>query len=362
MFGSHRFRNFSVTNPFLLPNRSGVRYYADTDLMGGHLSSMLTNAQKTSEYMTDYLVKRNSKYLPAVTEIMALEDAHHATLAARREFLENFIAKLCDKYYGSGNKSLLPEFVPVTLKEVKSLAEGETYKKAPTHVAFNMLKSLKGEDTVYQGLLNPEHENKTDEEFRQMCERTWFYFGDHKRDIQGRMTILRDYMPEIRENLEKNRRKFKPLVYKPLTDDEMKVIQAAIRKHRQEGNHYAEIIDKCMAVWEQEFAQERLEAGPPANDLLHRLVDQLSLQILERSPDSAEAEEYVALTKNYINKLGNLKAIQKLIQTMVCCRANSFTGRSPASGESDQYGRRNAVASRRELRHCPRADRSEPGR
>ena len=62
VLGSHRFRGFGLTNPFLLPNRSGVRYYANIDLTGGHLSSMLTNAQKASEYITNYLVKRNSQY------------------------------------------------------------------------------------------------------------------------------------------------------------------------------------------------------------------------------------------------------------------------------------------------------------
>ena len=339
VLGSHRFRDFSLTNPFLLPNRSGVRYYASTDLTGGHLSSMLTNAQKTSEYMTDYLVKRNSKYLPAVTEIMALEDQHHTTLAARRAFLENFIVKLCGEYYGGDNESLLPKFVPVSLKEVKSLEEGETYKKAPTHVAFNMLKSLDGEDTVYQALLNPEHENISDKQFRALCERIWFYFGDHERDIQGRMTILRDYMPEIRENLEKNRRKFKPLVYKPLSDGEMQVIQTAIRKHRKQGDHYVAIIDKCMAEWEQEFTQERQKAGPPTDELLYQLVEQLNLLILERPPNTAEAEEYVALTKNYIHKLGNLKAIQKLIQTLIL--SSEFVYRQEfGSSDADEHGRR----------------------
>ncbi|MEK6233768.1 MAG: hypothetical protein N2C14_03565, partial [Planctomycetales bacterium] len=226
VFGGNRFQQLSLTNPFLLPTRSGVRYYANTDLTGGHLSSMLTNAQKTSVHITDYLVKRNRKYLPAITEIMALEDEHHATLASRRQFLENFIAKLCDEYYGDQNESLLPKFVPVKLKAVKALEGGETYKKAPFHVAQNMLKGLAGENTVYQSLLNPEHERESDEEFRELCERIWFYFGDHERKIQGRMTILRDYMPDIRENLDKNRRKFKLLVYKPL--DEMTVIQASI--------------------------------------------------------------------------------------------------------------------------------------
>ena len=229
VFGSHRFRNFSLTNPYLLPTRSGVRYYATEDFTGGHLSSMLTNAQKASEYITDYLVPRHKgKYLPAVVEIMAIEDAHETTLTTRREFLENFIAPLCEEIYGERNESLLPAFTPVVLKEVKELEEGETYKKAPFHVAQNMLKGLEGDGTVYQFLMVPEHETKTDEEFQALCERTWFYYGDHERKIQGRMTILRDYLPEIRAHLEKDRRKFKPLVYEPLEETEMAIIKASL--------------------------------------------------------------------------------------------------------------------------------------
>lgn len=338
VLGSHKFRDLSLTNPFLLPELSGVRYYANTDMTGGHLSSMLTNAQNSSVYMTEYLAKRNPKYLPAVTEIMSLEDTHNATLTARREFLENFIAKLCDDYFGSENESWLPVFVPVELNKVESLEEGETYKKAPTHVALKMLASLDGEDAVYQALLNPDHEQKTNEELRELCERTWFYFGDYKRDIQGRVTILRDYMPEIRENLEKNRRKFKPLIYKPLAEDEMEAIETAIRKHRAPGDYYVEVIDKCMAEWEQNFEQVRLEAGPPSQELLHKLVDQLFRHILERTPDSTEGEEYVALAKTYIRKLGNIKAIQKLIQTLIL--SSEFVYRQEfGMGDVDEHGR-----------------------
>ena len=339
VFGSHRFQQLSLTNPFLLPTDTGVRYYANTDLTGGHLSSMLTNAQKTSVYITDYLVTRDKKFLPAITEIMALENEHLSTLASRRQFLDNFIAKLCVDYYGDENESLLSKFIPVELKEVKPLEKGETYKKAPFHVAQNMLKDLGGEPIVYQLLLNAEHEKKSDDEFRELCESTWFYFGDHERKIQARMTILRDYMPEIRENLVKNRNKFKPLVYKPLSDDEMKVIQAAIRKQRNQGDHYVEIIDKCMAEWERGFAQQRIQAGPPSDELLSKLVDQLFLQILERSPDPAETKEYLAQAKSYVQSLGNLKAIQKLIQTLIL--SSEFVYREEfGSGEPDEYGRR----------------------
>ena len=339
VFGSNRINKLSLTNPFLLPTNTGVRYYANTDLTGGHLSSMLTNAQKTSEYITDYLVKRHSKYLPAIREIMALEDQHETTLAIRREFLENFISKQCDEIYGDTNVSLLPKFTPVELKAVKKLAKGEVYKKAPFTVARNLLKALEGENTVYQFLLLPQYESKTDTEFRELCERTWFYFGDHERKIQGRMTILRDYMPEFRAHVIKDRRKIKPLIYKPLDDAEMMIVRESILKHRKRGDHYKEIIEKCMHEWEQEFKRQRIAAGPPSDQLLSTLIEQLFVLILERSPEETEAEVYLALTKSYIDKLGKLKGIQKLIQTFIL--SSEFAYRQEfGKGKPDEHGRR----------------------
>ncbi len=339
--GGSKIQNLSLANPFLLPNVSGVRYYANEDLTGGHLSSMLTNAQKTSEYITGDLVKRKkSQYLPAINEIMALEDGHHATLASRREFLENFVAKFCADLYGNKHESLLPTFTPVKLKEVKALAEGEKYKKAPIHVAQNMLKGLDGDRTVYQFLLDPHHESKSDDEFRKLCERTWFFFGDHERKIQARMTLLRDYMPEFREHaIKDNGRKIKPLVYAPLDDAEMAVVRASIIKHRRKGDRYTEVIEKCMTEWEQAFEQERIAAGPPSDKLLSDLVHQLCVQILERSPDTAEANEYLTLSKAYVTKLGNIKAIQKLIQTFIL--SSEFSYRQEfGTGAADEHGRR----------------------
>ncbi|MCR9116171.1 MAG: DUF1588 domain-containing protein [bacterium] len=340
VLGGHKFRSLSLTNPFLLPQRSGVRYYADTNLSGGHLSSMLTNAQKTSEYMTDYLAKRNVKYLPALTDIMALEDGHQATLAARRQFLEEFIAKLCSDYFESEHQKMLPKFAPVTLNPVKELAEGETYKKLPRPVAGNILDKLGGAETFYQLTVNPEHEGKSDEAIQEMCERIWFYNGDHERVIQGRLAILREYIADFRKHIDdKTRKRYASPAYKPLDDPEMVAIKAAILKHRTTGDFYNDLIDKCMAEWESEFTQARIDAGPPSEEMLLQLVEQLSQLILERSPDSVEADEYVALTQNYIDKLGNLKAIQKLMQTMIL--SSEFVYRQEfGAGEPDEYGRR----------------------
>lgn len=340
LLGSNKIQNLSLTNPFLLPNISGVRYYANEDLTGGHLSSMLTNAQKTSEYITNTLVKaKNSKFLPVISQIMALENQQAATLASRRLFLETYIAKVCEDLYGSKNEAMLQTFKPVELKPIEKPPEGETYKKAPIHVAQNMLKELGAETTVYQFLLNPEHAKKSDDEFRELCEKTWFNLGDHERKIQSRMALLREYMPEFRSIIEKDQHKIKQLVYAPLAADEMEVIKTSILKNRKKGDHYGEVIRKCVTDWEQEFEQQRVAAGPPSEILLSELTNQLSVKILERPLNEAEAEEYLSLAKSYIEKLGKLKAVQKLIQTFIL--SSDFAYRQEfGTGTPDGQGRR----------------------
>ncbi len=339
LVGGNSIQSLSLSNPFLLPTNSGVRYYANEDLTGGHLSSMLTNAQKTSEYITDYLVKKNPRYLPAINGIMALDDQQTATLTSRRVFMETFIGNLCEEIYGAKNEALLPTFVPVELNVAKALAPGETYKKAPTNVALNTLKGLGADTMVYQFLLDPRLAEKSDEEFRKFCEQTWFYFGDHERTIQGRMTVLRDYMPELREQVAKTRNKIKPLVYKPLEDAEMEAVKASIIENRKQGDHYNDLIEKCVADWENAFEQDRIAAGPPSDEVLSDLVGQLSRQILERPPTVTEAVEYLELSKSYVTKLGKLKAIQKLIQTFIL--SSEFSYRQEfGTGVADAAGRR----------------------
>jgi hypothetical protein len=340
ILGSNKIQGLSLTNPFLLPNTSGVRYYANEDLTGGHLSSMLTNAQKTAEFITEDLVKRkNSKFLPVINEIMALEDRQNTTLAERHAFLKTNIARLCDEYYGGKNAALLPAFKRVTLKEPEPLANGEKYKKAPVHVAQNTLKKLDGETTVYEFLLNPEYAKLSDDAFRELCERTWFYKGDHERTVQGRMALLRDYLPDFRELAKTGKQKIKPAIYKPLPAPEMEAVRKSVMKHRKQGDFYSDVIKKCVADWEQDFAKERAAAAMPSDKLLSELVSQLSVQILQRPPTDTETQEYLAVAKTYVTKLGKLKAIQKLIQTFIL--STEFAYRQEfGSGPADQYGRR----------------------
>ncbi len=355
ILGSNKIQGLSLTNPFLLPNTSGVRYYANEDLTGGHLSSMLTNAQKTAEFITEDLVKRNIKFLPAINEIMSLDDRLQDTLAERQEFLEENIADICEEIYGGKNAALLPAFKKVQLKAPETLAKGETYKKAPFHVAQNMLSQLKGEATVSDLLQDDRYSKLSDDQFRDLCERTWFYYGNDERTIQGRVTILRDYMPEIREMVASGK-KFKPSKsaakklrqVKPKGQPaggtqsdaaEMTIVRETVMKNRRQGDRYSDIIKKCLSEWGQDFEKQRNSAGMPSDKLLLELVSELSMQILQRPPTDSETQEYLAVAKTYVTKLGKLKAIQKLIQTFIL--STEFAYRQEfGSGPADQYGRR----------------------
>ena len=340
VLGSKRLQGVSLANPFLLPKSIGVRYFANEDLTGGHLSSMLTNAQAVSVYMTDVLVpKSKGKYLPAVMEIIAMEEAHAATVASRRAFLESHVERICEEIYADRNQAMLPTFEPVVLQPLPELKEGEKYKKAPMNVSTNMLEKLDAAPLVYHTLTDPTLSQMSDDEFRAYCERVWFYRGDHERTIQSRMALLREYVPDFRGIAQDQLKRHKKIEYKPLAEEEMAAIRAAIQKHRKKGDHYNALIATCVEDWEKSFAQQRKDAGPPAPEVLTALASQLSVLILEREPTAEESAEYIALTQSYVEKLGRRKAVQKLIQTILL--STEFAYRSEFGfGEADEHGRR----------------------
>ncbi|MFK7787943.1 MAG: DUF1592 domain-containing protein, partial [Phycisphaeraceae bacterium] len=342
VLGGHVIQGLSIANPFLLPEKTGVRYYANDDLTRGHLSTMLGNAHKTALYITETKVSsgRNRKYLPAVQEVLAIENQHAATLASRRAFLEQDIAQVCEELYGEENALLLPEFEPIKLKERKQYTAEELKKnrRLPVHVSINTLKKSGGWEPLVQIVLDPANQDKADQEIMTLAERFWFYRGDYERDVLSRLSILRDYMADVRESITKDRRE-KLRTYKPLDDAEMKAITAAIRKHRDKGDRYSDVLEKCMDDWEEQFKQDRIDAGSPSDELYARLIDQLFVQILERSPETQEADEYLSLIKGYTDKLGRRKATQKLIQTLVL--TSEFAYRQEYGvGEPDEHGRR----------------------
>ena len=342
LLGGHIINGLSLANPFLLPETSGVRYYASEDLTGGHLSTMLSNAQKASVYVTEQLVKdrRKKDYLPVLRQVLSLEDQHEATLISRREFLEKYAATVCEKLYGDENARLLPEFVPTRLKANKEFSAEETKKDKPLPVAVaqGQLTKAGGWNVLVQAVLNPSNAEKTDQEIADLCERVWFYHGDFELDIQGRLALLRDYVSEFRVRIANDKR-VKRDVYTPLDDAEMRAIRSAIKEHRRPGDRYKQVIEKCLTDWERRFRQERIDAGPPSDELSGRMINELFVHILERPPDTDEAGQYLSLVRGYTDKLGRRKAVQKLIQTLLLTSEFAYRGEFGV-GKPDEHGRR----------------------
>ncbi|MEZ5301391.1 MAG: DUF1588 domain-containing protein [Verrucomicrobiales bacterium] len=207
------------------------------------------------------------------------------------------------------------------------------------NVSTNMLKSLGADRLVYHTLSDPAYAHLSDDEFREFCERIWFYRGDHERTIQSRMALLREYVPDFREIAEANGKKIKRITYQPLANEEMEAIRAAVRQHRKKGDFYQQIIERCLADWEKAFERERIEAGPPSPELLAQLVAQLSELIVERPPTAEESADYAELTLTYIGKLGRRKAVQKLLQTFLLSTEFAYRGEF-GTGPADEHGRR----------------------
>ncbi|MCA9072025.1 MAG: DUF1592 domain-containing protein, partial [Planctomycetaceae bacterium] len=329
-------RRVNLTNPFLLPTNTGVRYYANETLDGGHLLTMITNAKEAATYMM-YLTGRDKRYLPAIGDIMAQEWEHEKILASRETHLNNFIDRILQDLYKDRHEALLPTFVRVDVPSVDS-TNGDATKKAPFHAANPGTQEL---EVIFRSMRRHQKPGDTHAQLIEKCEREWFNFGHNERKIEARITFLNNYMEEWRKqivshNLDKRYRRHE---YRPADANEMQAITETILKHRKKGDRYNTIIRKCMAQWKEEFQQQRTDAGPPNTTRIAALVDQLFLKILERSPTSQETEKFVALTQSYIESMGNQKAIEKLIQT-VFLRSDFVYRYEFGQGESDADGLR----------------------
>ena len=74
------------------------------------------------------------------------------------------------------------------------------------------------------------------------------------------------------------------------------------------------------------------------------------MKIVERTPTPQEIAEYAALTKSYVPKLGNEKAIERLIQTLIL-RTDFVYRQEFGEGPSDEHGRK--MLSRSSGRRVP---------
>lgn len=336
VIGDNNRRNVNLTNPFLLPTDSGVRYYDNTTLDGGHLLTMLTNAREASAYIM-YLAERNrGNVFPAVHAIMKQEWEDEKTLTEREQFLADFMDQLLGEIYDERkHQDLLPEFVPV---EVAPVEESEDVKKAGLHSANLGNDEMR---LMYHTLVKYQGKARDDQALIRACEREWFNYGHSDRKITMRVTFLHNYLDSWRESmvLHNYAQKNKPPVYKPRSDEEMEIIRSTILRHREKGDTYQTVISKCVADWKQGFEKRRKENGVANDEQVGALVMELFQEILEREPSSQDAVEIFNLAKSYIKALGNRGAVEKMIETLVL--NSDFVYRSEFGvGEPDESGRR----------------------
>jgi len=332
--GENNRNGVNLTNPFLLPTNSGVRYYDTTPLDGGHLLTMITNARDASPYMIAF-TKKQKTFLPAIDAIMAPEWEHGKILTARESYLKSNMELLLDDLYKEKNTALLPVFVAKKREPLKEAVgpDGKKLKKP----AFDTARPSPDETTQIWAAMG-RHEKGGDEveALVTKCEKDWFVAGIAERTIQARVAFMRSYMEDLINRRPKGK---SPALSKPPADTEMAVIRTAILKHRQKGDTHSTIIAKCMAGWDEEFTQARQKAGPPTDAVKAALVEQLFTKILERAPSAQEKTEYCSLAKSNFEKLGNEKAIDKLLQTLIL-RSDFVYRYEFGEGKADEHGRK----------------------
>lgn len=334
ILGSRK-RRFNLTNPFLLPQKAGVRYYANETLHGGHLLTMLSNAKVAADKMFEINAQR-SDYLPAIGEVLELEREHEQLLETRREFLTQHIDRLLKEYYGERHEALLPEFVSIAEPFDPATLEG--VKKPLFHLASPGREEM---ELVYRTMAKVGWETLAWPQVIEACEREWFYAGHHPNKIAARITVLQRYEAEWKDviNRQNYREKLAPRPYAPLNDEHMNAIESALLAHREPGDAYDSIIARCMEQWGVEYRQIRIDAGPPSDEMLGRLIDQVFTLINERAPNLDEREQHIALLRSYVAKLGRERGIHKMLQTAIL--KTEFVYRDEfGTGEPDPYGRR----------------------
>ena len=106
----NKFRR-TITNPFLLPEKVGVRYSSRKRLTTGHLLTMVGNAKRVAGHMSSASIMK--AHYPATYALMKVELEQRETLRSRENFLKtySFMARLLEDIYGEEHEELQPKVV-----------------------------------------------------------------------------------------------------------------------------------------------------------------------------------------------------------------------------------------------------------
>ncbi len=366
----NKFRR-TITNPYLLPEKVGVRYSAHKRLTTGHLLTMVGNAKSVAGHMSSEATMK-AQY-PSMYALMKSELDHREKLRSREQFLRTytFMHRLLKSIYGDQHEVLLPELVR---KEIPypGPPKHSTNGIQKRHGNLEFLGRFDQEDirAILLGIATWKRtayeveeitaESKLDRngkpvwapysdanraEFDSIIlqsERDWYMEGVTDYRIQNRIITMKLFydtwdMDRLYSHIEGG--SFGAPKYMPLNDAEMAVITQTIKKHRKQGDRHHQIIDKCMADWNTSFKAQREAAGGADETLMTQLIIELYAEIFEREPPDSEIAENIEQLKLYMGKLDRQQAIAKLIESLVL--STEFAYRHEfGQGEADEHGRR----------------------
>ena len=363
----NKFRR-TITNPFLLPEKVGVRYSSHKRLTTGHLLTMVGNAKRVAGHMSSEAIMK--AHYPATYALMRIELDHRESMRSRERFLRtySFLERLLNDIYGEEHEKLLPKVVRKEIpypgppkrasrkrvdnlgflgrfdqEDIRAILQGvATYKRTAFKVdeireKSELDRSGKPVWAPYSEANLAEFEN-----IIQQCETDWYREGVTDYRIKNRITTMKlfyDTWDMNRLYLHVKNGKFGAPKYMPLNDAEMAVVTSTIKKHRKQGDRHHRIIEKCLADWQAVFRAERGSAGGADETLMAPFFMELYAQIFERNPTDSELAENIEQFKLYASKLDRQKAIAKLIESLVL--STEFAYRNEfGEGEPDEHGRR----------------------
>ncbi|MDF1849632.1 MAG: DUF1588 domain-containing protein [Verrucomicrobiales bacterium] len=365
----NKFRR-TIANPFLLPESVGVRYSVHQRVTAGHLLTMVGNAKRIAGHMTSEATMK-SQY-PAMYALMEDELEHRETMRSRKDFLstDQYMDRLLQEIYGDKNEALLPKLVRVEIPFPgirKRKFPGEktyriqnpeflnrldkqdtdaifrsivTYKSAPYEVTENTAKEIRDEKgSPWAPYLDDQRAEY--EKIILQAEDDWVRHGISNYRIENRITLMKVFWDHWdMDVIYREAQKHGPApAYKPLGDAEMEVIVATIQKHREEGDSYGTIIEKCLSDWDASFEQKRESAVGVDEARIDALIDEVYARIFERPPSESESAENRELLKLFLGRLERQQAIAKLIESLILNTEFAYRHEFGA-GTGDEYGRR----------------------
>lgn len=360
----------TIINPFLLPEKVGVRYYGKEGLTTGHLLTMVGNAKRIAAHMaSDSVMKAHS---PAMYALMRNELEHRETLRKREEFLSNSanMNRLLRELHGDEHQSLLPEvehfetpfpgmrkrmfpgektyriqrsefLENIDEQDADAIFQGIVdYKKTPDEVTEDPTKVMKDANGApWSPYLDAQRADY--EKVIRQAERQWFIEGVSAFRIQNRITLMKVFWDHWDMNLiyREARKRADPPVARLLDEAEMEVVAAAIRKHRKKGDTFREIMEKCLADWDEAFLRKSASAAGADEARIEAMIDELYVQIFERFPTDSERAENRELFRLFLAKVDRQQAIAKLIESLILNTEFAYRHEF-GTGPADEHGRR----------------------